>query len=98
MNYTNKQVELILNRVWEDRLKGGGWKDKETFINTMKQSENLTITYVGNGEVELAELKELYASKCIQKRQLEKDLYEANKLLIDNGLKHNPIKKKYRSS
>jgi hypothetical protein len=43
MNYTNEQVEGILNRVWEDRLKGGGWKDRETFINNMKQVKNLTI-------------------------------------------------------
>ena len=46
MNYTNEQVEGILNRVWEDRLKGGGWKDRETFINTMMQVKNLPIADV----------------------------------------------------
>ena len=46
MNYTEKQVEEILNRVWEDRIKGGGWSDKNTFINTMKKVNNLDIPVV----------------------------------------------------
>lgn len=53
---------------------------------------------VNNNEVELKELKELYNQKRLQKLQLEKDLYEANKLLIASGLKPNPIKQNYRGS
>lgn len=39
-NYTEKQVEDILTRVWEDSCKGGGWSSKEKFIEVMKQVED----------------------------------------------------------
>ena len=47
MNYTEKQVEKILENVWNDRIKGGGWTDKKTFIDKMKVVKKLTIPVVG---------------------------------------------------
>lgn len=35
--YSKKEVVSILERVWADRLKGGGWSDKETFIKVMSE-------------------------------------------------------------
>jgi hypothetical protein len=46
MTYTEKQVEEILERVWNDRVKGGGWTDKQTFVNTMKQLKNCNLQNV----------------------------------------------------
>ena len=43
MNYTEKQVEEILIRVWNDRVKGGGWDNRENFIKEMKKVNNLPI-------------------------------------------------------
>jgi hypothetical protein len=74
MNYTNKQVDAILNRVWEDRLKGGGWKDKETFINTMKPVKKLTIPRVSQ-QCEL-----LLSAICqFTKRNTQKEIQEVEK-------------------
>jgi len=59
------------------------------FIET--ENKRLKLCEVGINELALAELQEQYNQKCLQKRYLEKDLDEANKILIDNGLKQNPI-------
>ena len=59
------------------------------FIET--ENKRLKLCEVGINEVALVELQEQYNQKCLQKRYLEKDLDEANKILIDNGLKQNPI-------
>lgn len=46
MNYTEKQVEEILNRVWNDRIKGGGWDAKENFVKHFKKVKKCSIPVV----------------------------------------------------
>jgi len=88
----NKKIELLKEAVrCYKKNHVSGDKNEKVLIDFIDEIEQLILPVVGINEVALAELQEQYNQKCLQKRYLQKDLDEANKILIDNGLKQNPI-------